>query len=109
MILENDFDEDVDSDDETNMFAIDQAVISSRVEIQKKENLRKIDDLKRTVLKQEKNIVKEGAKTELVPLQTFLSTSLSVELVYTMLFGITKFCLLNFMRNEFDAQQQKQF
>ena len=106
MILETDFDEE-DSQDEANMFFIDQALVTSQVQMQKEENQRKIEDLRRTVLKQENSIVREGAKTELVPLQTFLSTSLSVELVYTMLFGITKFCLLNFMRNEFNAQQQK--
>ena len=39
----------------------------------------------------------------------FLSSSLNVEMVYTILYGINKFTLLNFMRNEFTDEQQEQF
>ena len=39
----------------------------------------------------------------------FLSSSINVELVYTILYGIGKFTLLNFMRNEFSKEQMRQF
>ena len=39
----------------------------------------------------------------------FLSSSLNVEMVYTILYGICKFTLLNYMRNEFSKDQIKQF
>ena len=45
----------------------------------------------------------------MTPLMLFLSSSLNVELVYTILYGIKKFTLLNFMRNEFSADQMRQF
>jgi hypothetical protein len=31
----------------------------------------------------------------------FLSSSMNVEMVYTILYGISKFTLLNYMKNEF--------
>ena len=43
------------------------------------------------------------------PLMLFMSSSLNVELVYTILYGIGKFTLLNFMRNEFTKEQMEQF
>ena len=39
----------------------------------------------------------------------FLSSSLNTELVYTILHGICKFTLLNYMRNEFTADQMRDF
>jgi hypothetical protein len=35
------------------------------------------------------------------PLMLFVSSSLNTEMVYTILYGICKFTLLNYMRNEF--------
>lgn len=43
------------------------------------------------------------------PLMLFMSSSLNVELVYTILHGISKFTLLNYMRNEFNKEQIEQF
>ena len=54
-------------------------------------------------------MVKSLEAVEMVPLTLFLSTSLNVEMVYTILHGICKFTLLNFMRNEFTVDQMKQF
>ena len=45
----------------------------------------------------------------MAPLMLFLSSSLNVEMVYTILHGIKKFTLLNYMKNEFNAEQMKQF
>ena len=43
------------------------------------------------------------------PLMLFLSSSLNVELVYTILYGIKKFSLLNFIRNQFTKAQLDEF
>lgn len=45
----------------------------------------------------------------MAPLMLFLTSSLNTEMVYTILHGICKFTLLNFMRNEFSKEQMKQF
>ena len=43
------------------------------------------------------------------PLMLFLSSSMNVEMVYTILYGISKFTLLNYMKNEFTQEQIEAF
>lgn len=43
----------------------------------------------------------------MAPLMLFLTSSMNTEMVYTILHGICKFTLLNFMRNEFSKEQMK--
>lgn len=51
----------------------------------------------------------EVEDVQMVPLNMFLSSSLNTELVFSILSGITQFCLLNFVRNELTVEQEKQF
>ena len=39
----------------------------------------------------------------------FMTSSLNVEMVYTILYGICQFTLLNYMRNEFSPKMMKRF
>ena len=72
-------------------------------------NLMRIEELKKDVIKQEAELTMVDKDKEMTPLMLFLSSSLNVELVYTILFGIGKFTLLNFMRNSFNTTQSGQF
>ena len=72
-------------------------------------NEKRIEELQKTVIKQEAKLATADKEMEMTPLMLFLSSSLNVELVYTILYGIKKFTLLNFMRNEFSADQMRQF
>ena len=54
-------------------------------------------------------IAKADQEMKMTPLMVFLSSSINTELVYTILHGIGKFTLLNFMRNEFSAEQMRNF
>lgn len=72
-------------------------------------NLMRIEELKKDVIKQEAELTMVDKDKEMTPLMLFLSSSLNVELVYTILFGIGKFTLLNFMHNSFNSTQSRQF
>lgn len=96
-------------DDEDSVNYLEQHLLASNRQISQKENLKKIEELQKKVHREERAVAKSLETKEMVPLTLFLSTSLNVEMVYTILHGICKFTLLNFMRNEFSHDQMKQF
>ena len=69
--------------------------------------LKNIEDLQSQVVMKEAQIHSDVHEMKMTPLMLFLSSSLNTELVYTILHGICKFTLLNFMRNEFTAEQMR--
>lgn len=79
------------------------------MEKQMEVNEQKIAELQRAVEKQEIEADTQSKEMMMKPLMLFLSSSLNTELVYTILHGITKFTLLNYMRNEFSKEQMQQF
>lgn len=107
VIQETEFEDDEDSYDDANH--LEKHLLRSARDLDEKENLKKIDELQKKVHREEHAVAKSLITKEMVPLTLFLSTSLNVEMVYTILHGICKFTLLNFMRNEFTADQMKQF
>ena len=101
MILETD---EAYEDDKWNSFDNEALTIAAE-----RANDKRIEELQRSIIKKEKSVVKDNEEKEMAPLMLFLSSSLNVEMVYTILHGISKFTLLNYMRNEFTAEQMKQF
>lgn len=68
-----------------------------------------MESIAKTIQKREESLVKKEQDKEMSPLHLFLSTSLNVEMVYTILEGICRFTLLNYMRSEFSKEQFKKF
>ena len=61
-------------------------------------------------LEEKKNdVVKLEAKCEMTSLSQILSSGLNTEMVYTILHGLCKFSLLNYMKNALSKQQLKEF
>ncbi len=75
--------------------------------IQEKED--KIDQLQQTLNETQKEVVKSEELTEMTSLSVLLSSGLNTEMVYTILYGICKFSLLNNMKNALSEEQLKEF
>lgn len=54
-------------------------------------------------------MVKSEELTEMTSLSVLLSSGLNTEMVYTILYGICKFSLLNNMKNALSEEQLKEF
>ena len=57
----------------------------------------------------EKSAKEKEKEKEMAPLCMFLSAALNVELVYVILESISKFSLLNFVKNGFTKKQMRDF
>ena len=68
-----------------------------------------LEELQKAVAEKEAQLDSANTEKQMKPLMLFLSSSLNTELVYTILHGICKFTLLNYMRNEFTADQMRDF
>ena len=75
--------------------------------IQEKEN--KINQLQQTLNETRKEVVESEAHKEMTSLSVLLSSGLNTEMVYTILYGICKFSLLNNMKNALSEEQLKEF
>ena len=64
-------------------------------------------ELRKQVALYEKNCMQELQETEMTSLSMFLQSSANTEMVYTILTGITKFALLNFVRVKMTAEQER--
>ena len=62
---------------------------------------KRLEQRQKTVIEQERNAEKADHEQKMAPLMLFLSSSLNTELVYTILYGMTKFALLNSVHNKF--------
>ena len=85
------------------------AVKESILKANKEENKKQIEMLQKQIFSQEQAIVESIAKKEMSPLMLFMTSSLNVEMVYTILYGICKFTLLNYIRNMISNEHLKQF
>ena len=53
--------------------------------------------------------MKSKEEKEITSLSMFLQTSMNTEMVYSILTGLCKFALLNFMGNKLSAEQLREF